>query len=361
MSERPDAVIVPTYEANPYQRRLADGLEHDGVSVALADLDGAVVPLLRAWWQADRPGTVHLHWLAPLYGTDRAIVAAALAIQSLLELVVLRLAGVGIVWTVHNRLNHDRRTPRVDLAFRMVAARIVHRLIVHCDAARSAVIEAYRLPDRRRSAVHVVAHGHYLGSYPDDLSRREARERLDIDEDRPVLVHFGQIRPYKNVPALIETFLGSDISTRATLVIAGRPRSTQMRQAVTRRADRSTAVRTALEFVPDEEVQVYMKAADAVVFPFRSILTSGSTILAMSFGRAVVLPDMGCPSAALAPAGGIRYDPDDPAGLRSALERVVDPAVDTAAMGERNRERVATYDWTDIGERTAEIYGMAGR
>ena len=43
-------------------------------------------------------------------------------------------------------------------------------------------------------------------------------------------------------------------------------------------------------FVPDGEVQHYLLAADAVVLPFKEILTSGSAMLALSFGRPVVAP-----------------------------------------------------------------------
>ena len=50
----------------------------------------------------------------------------------------------------------------------------------------------------------------------------------------------------------------------------------------------------ALRYIPDAELQVWLRAADVVVLPFRDILTSGSAILALSFGRAVVAPALGC-------------------------------------------------------------------
>lgn len=52
-----------------------------------------------------------------------------------------------------------------------------------------------------------------------------------------------------------------------------------------------------------------MNAADAVVLPFENVLSSGLALLAMTFGRGLVAPEIGCVEALLNPGGGIGYDP----------------------------------------------------
>ncbi|MEZ4597387.1 MAG: glycosyltransferase [Chloroflexota bacterium] len=46
--------------------------------------------------------------------------------------------------------------------------------------------------------------------------------------------------------------------------------------------------------VPDDRMQVFLRAADVMVLPYRDVLTSGSAILAMTFGLPVVAPRIGC-------------------------------------------------------------------
>jgi glycosyltransferase involved in cell wall biosynthesis len=75
----------------------------------------------------------------------------------------------------------------------------------------------------------------------------------------------------------------------------------------------------------------------------------------MSFGRAFVSPAIGCLPALVGDDGGaVLYDPDDPEGLAEALRSLAE--LDLAAMGARNRERIAANDWDTIADRTAEVY-----
>ena len=71
----------------------------------------------------------------------------------------------------------------------------------------------------------------------------------------------------------------------------------------------------ALGAVPDDRMQVYLRAADAVVLPYRDVLTSGSAILAMTFGQPVIAPAIGCLPESLGSEGTILYDADAPDGL----------------------------------------------
>ena len=47
------------------------------------------------------------------------------------------------------------------------------------------------------------------------------------------------------------------------------------------------------EFVKTEDVSKFMQAADLVVLPYRAILNSGSALLALSFNRPILVPDLG--------------------------------------------------------------------
>jgi len=116
-------------------------------------------------------------------------------------------------------------------------------------------------------------------------------------------------------------------------------------------------VRLDLDFVADEDLQLYLRAADVVACPFLEIFTSGSVLLAMSFERAVIAPRRGCVVETVDESGAILYDADDPQGLGEALR--VAMSADLAALGRHNGERVERFDWRRVAEATRTVYERA--
>jgi hypothetical protein len=48
-----------------------------------------------------------------------------------------------------------------------------------------------------------------------------------------------------------------------------------------------------IQFIPDEEMELYLKAGDVLVLPYKEIFQSGVLFLAYSFGLPVVATDVG--------------------------------------------------------------------
>ncbi|MFC6835026.1 glycosyltransferase family 4 protein [Halomarina ordinaria] len=348
--------MYPDYSgSNSYQRQLRDGLSECGYDVRLSQCDRPF-PLLEAVRENGRPDVFHIHWLHRYFVTERAPLTAVLGLRLLVELLVLKSLGVRTVWTVHNLADHERRSPRLEAAVRNLAARLCDRLVVHCESARDLIATEYHLPQRVVDRIDVVPHGHYIDSYENEVDRETARERLGFDDER-VFLYFGLIRPYKNVVELIETFAAVE-DADARLLVVGSPWNDTIREEILGLAARDERVRPVLEFVPDEDIQVYMNAADVTVFPFEEVLTSGTALLAMSFGRPVVAPRRGCVAELVDDEGGFAYDPSAPNALRDALRTAA--AADLAGMGAYNYEKVRQFDWDSIARKTALVYRRAG-
>lgn len=360
-------LYLPGYSSgNPYLRQLQSHLADEDVDVIIPEGTSttsvfglfSILPVLSAVREYGQPDVLHLHWIHPFIVPEGRAdwLSIPLAVQFILELLVLKALGVRIVWTVHNLRDHERRVDRVEMIVRHLLGRIADGIVVHGESVVDTVIEAYRLPQRSREKFAAIQHGHYFENYPNEVTRAQAREFLGLEEDQTAYVYFGRIRPYKNVPGLIETFRQLE-DENARLFVVGKPNTDELAAEVEALAADDDRINIILEFVDEADVQHYMNGADTVVLPFSEILTSGSTILAMSFGRAVVVPNLGCVSELTAHHAGqqsLTYDPTNPDGLRSALERV--PTLDTEAIGVANRKFAKTLDWADVARDTATVY-----
>lgn len=339
-------------KSNPYQRELAQALERYDVHVTLGN-GVSRLPILGAIRAHGKPDVLHLHWTHGFMVADSSAKTIIKAFRFLVELFIVRCLGIKIVWTVHNLLEHERRHPRLELFFNRILIRFYDQLIVHCSFAQEAVIQTYRLPDRLKSKISVIPHGHYIDSYENQITQEQARTKLGLGKEDIAFLYFGQIRPYKGVPQLIDAFQKLK-SLRARLLIVGKPVNEAIRAELMARSQSDDRIRAFLKFVPDEEVQLYMNAADVMVLPYQDILTSGGALLAMSFGKAVIIPNIGCVPEVLDSQGGFLYDPNEGKGLLKAMERALE--ADLAAMGQHNFDRAKDLDWDGIAQKTVEVY-----
>src|SRR5688500_12472076 len=173
-----DVLFVPDYtRGNPHQLQLDQALAPLGVRATLSGGIGRL-PLLGAVAAHGRPDVLHLHWTdRMLLGRSRA--ASALRSAAFIgQVISLRRAGVRVVWTVHNLHSHSGHHQRIEHAANRILARLYDGIIVYCCAAASAVRRQFALPSGTERKITISALGHYLGVYPDNVTRVEARRHL---------------------------------------------------------------------------------------------------------------------------------------------------------------------------------------
>ena len=338
---------------NPYQRLFADALEAAGTAVVRIG-PKKVLPLDHALsFAAD---ILHLDWPHDLYlGRNPAL---QLLKRGMYGWGLHRLRTQPLVWTAHNLIGHD--SPDAPYERRMI-----QRLIDRCNgvvsfshAAAAALRHDYRIPER--TEVAVIPHGHYIDAYPNVISPAEARAALDLLANATVLLGFGTFAEYKGYDTLIEAFRG--IGHRdAVLLLAGPPKDAGFVARLTAMAAEcrehdALDVRIVAETIAADEVQIYFNACDLVCLPFRSILNSGSLMLAMSFGRCVVAPSIGSVPEIACPEAHFGYTPDNPDGLRDSLLQ----AMETADLAERGHAAMRfakeTYSWDKTAAGTLGLY-----
>lgn len=223
-------------------------------------------------------------------------------------------------------------------------------MIVHGDYVKGKVMELYGVDNY---VIKVIPHGHYIDYYRNEVSKKQARELLGFDEREIVFLYFGMIRPYKGVLELIEAFKSlKHIDSR--LLIVGKPANKDIAQCVLKECEDDRRIRVVFNFVPDNEIQIYMNAADIVVLPYRESSTSGSLVLSMSFGKPVIAPCLMSITEILHPKGGIVYDPSDKCGLVDAMRQALTSKL--SEMGKYNLEIIRNFGWDYIANETYRVY-----
>lgn len=233
---------------------------------------------------------VHFHW--PDGDINRPGLAKSLQRIILLSVMVclLRLKGSKLVWTVHNIEPHDAFRPGL-------SHRFMQWFILHCDgfifmseANKAAFYERYRTSPKSRYAI--IPHGHYRSCYPPAIDQLTAKKILGLNPEKKVLLFIGMIKPYKNIDGLMQVFNEAALEGYQ-LVIAGTPdaASPELRTRLEGLKNADTAL--FLRFIPDNELAVFMSAADIVILPYKKILNSGALLLALSYNRPVIAPHMG--------------------------------------------------------------------
>jgi len=130
------------------------------------------------------------------------------------------------------------------------------------------------------------------------ITTAEAKERLEVSSNDKTILCFGQIAPYKGLEYLVTALtnvLQKDGNYR--LIIAGKPKWSESYwkeiEQLIRKNSVSDRVITRIEHVPDNETEIFFKAADVVVLPYTDIFQSGVIFLAYSFGLPVIAANVG--------------------------------------------------------------------
>ena len=354
-------ILVFPPEKHPYQNMLYGEMERLGVQAVyvgeltpIATLNFLLMPLELTARRIAGARIFHLHWVFTLMppGAKRFPVLRWVAqIWFVVLLRTCRMIGMHLVWTAHNVLPHEQ-VFRDDVSARQALVASSDLVLAHSKAtldelaALGAVVH--------RSAI--IRHGPF-GSIP---SAKLLRSPGFGGGPRRFLF-FGYVREYKGVADLLAAFAALPDDVAAHLTVAGQcddPSLMSHLCELARRCGPNVLLR--LEHVPDDEVSQLLAAADVVVLPFRRTTTSGSAMLALSYGRPLIAPNL-AGLADLPDQAVLRYDGGVTA-LTAALVRVACTDDDTlAAMSAAARAYAFETTWQEIAKRTmSELISILG-
>jgi glycosyltransferase involved in cell wall biosynthesis len=275
-----------------------------------------------------------------------------------------KLLGKKIVLTLHN-VNAGRRDA-TDSSLNRITLRIQYRLadhtFVHTEKMKSELMEEFSV---RSTRVTVIPFGINNSVPSTALTPIEAKRRLGIRDTEKTILFFGNIAPYKGLEYLVEAFqrlLAQHNDYR--LIIAGRPKNCESYWSAMRGMIQGDTLQGRVllkeDYIPDDETEVYFKAADVLALPYRHIYQSGVLFLGYSFGLPVLAADVGSLKDDIVEGkNGFIFRPEDPIDLARAIEQYF--ASDLYADLDARRQYINDYarerhSWDEVGRMTMSVY-----
>lgn len=325
---------------NPYQKLMMDGLSSNEKLNVFHGVDNKIFGLLLTAIKY-RPDYIHVDWLHQYYWRREVWMTYILYPLFLLQVLLVKyIFGVSLVWTLHNIMPHDSKSSGPYIWARRFFAHHVAWIRVFSS---STVSKATKILKVEESKFLVIPEGSYVDYYPNSTNKEESLKFLGWDNTKKVMLFFGSLRPYKGIENLIEAFIDSSLLDWR-LMITGMCRDLSYLDVLNKK-NTSNRITIKGEMIDAQHIQYYMNAADVVVLPFKKIENSGSAILAMGFGKAVLAPNIGVLPFRLCQQKELLYDDEILDGL-SLLSNISIKKLEN--IGRKNLAQLNNNKWSDF-------------
>ncbi len=255
-------------------------------------------------------------------------------------------------------------SPSDRIAVEHAVIREVDRLIAQCPSERNELMNDYGAED---SKVRIIPSAVNIQRYS-PVPRTEARQRIGLHTDDPVVVYVGRMLPRKDVRNVVRAvgLLARQTDLPVKLLLVG-GESAEPDPAITpeigvlQQLATELGIAERVHFVgkrqPDD-LRNYYSAGDVVVTtpwyePFGLTPLEG-----MACGRPVIGSAVGGITFTIADGEtGLLVPPRDPQALADALRRLLTDTALRLRMGHAARERVEReFTWQAVAQRTAALY-----
>jgi glycosyltransferase involved in cell wall biosynthesis len=302
-----------------------------------------------------KPGIFHILWNSKVQFFDRTLL-----------MLYYKAMGKKVALTAHN-VNEARRDGKDSLLNRLTLRmqyRLTDQIFVHTQKMKDELVADFGVRDR---VITVIRHP-INDAFPDtNLTPAEAKRRLGLQTHEKAILCFGRIKPYKGIEHLLEAFqILARQDTSYRLIIAGEAEKRnegyldRIRRLIPIELARDQRILLMAQFIPDDEMELYLKAADVMVLPYNEIFQSGVLFLGYSFGLPVIATDVGSFREEIVEGRtGFICRPGEPADLARAFVDYF--CSDLYRNPERTRTEIKDHadrhhSWAAVAELTRNVY-----
>ncbi|AFK64265.1 hypothetical protein TKWG_23340 [Advenella kashmirensis WT001] len=320
--------FAPLAQINPFQRLLYCRASQAGY---------AVVPTVQFTdlasinWKGR--SVIHLHWLASvLAGSETQVETQERVVAFEQEMLRWRRGGHKILWTLHNVLPHNTHFPEAEIALRRVLVENSDAIHILSEQSVEEARKYYAVPDDK---IFFVPHPSYEGWYANVGDKAAARLDLGLEPDEFAFVQFGALQPYKGVLQLVDAFRSLKQRyplRRFRLVVAGNPVDKQYVGQILDAIAYEPEIRLIQSAMQEKEIQTLFNAADVLVAPYVKTLNSGVSLLAATFKKPLVAPNVAGVAQTFADDSHLLYSGGDGDNLLDALDRSLTYRIDDSVF-----------------------------
>jgi glycosyltransferase involved in cell wall biosynthesis len=261
------------------------------------------------WWRtakrilADKPDVLLLQWWTPFW----------LPLMITVSLIARR-ARIPILYLCHQMVEPDSS------AFELLLVRPALRLgdaFIVVSKKDFTTAEKF-LGDKPIRMGHLPI----FNGFPEHgLDRVEARARLGIEPDVPLLLFFGFVRRYKGLNYLLEAL--GQLEQPPHLLIAGEFWEEEALYCnLIRQLGLERCVIIHNRYIPNEQIEPYFVAADALMLPYLSGNQSAVGMMALNYGIPIIATSIGGLAETVTHNEiGLIVPPADSNALAAAIER----------------------------------------
>lgn len=232
---------------------------------------------------------LHYHWFE---ATDLKSLAGIF--WKIFWIMLYKLIGGKIVWTIHNKYPHVNRFIGLNKILRKFLAKISNKLHVHCESAVKIMSPILKVSKQK---FFIVEYPEFPVEIVDkqnsiDFFKHKYPE-VKLSSEKRIFLSLGAIAEYKGLKEIIQLFYEIE---EAILIVAGvvKKGSENYYQRIVSTSNKKDNIILINKFIDEGELSFFYGFADYVIFNFDDILTSGSTILALNYNKKVIAPAMGC-------------------------------------------------------------------
>jgi len=300
-----------------------------------------------------KPKLFHILWNNKFQLFDRTLL-----------MLYYKLLGKKIVLTAHNvnagkRDSNDSWLNRFSLK---IQYNLSNHVFVHTNGMKQELISDFRIPAGK---VSVIPFGINNTVPSTSLSSAQARRQLSISEGDKTLLFFGNIAPYKGLEYLISAFTELSSKDRSyRLIIVGKPKGSegywkQIHQEIARGGIRDRVIER-IEYIPDEETELFFKAADVLILPYNHVFQSGVLFLGYGFGLPAIASDVGTLKEEIIEGQtGFVFKPQDSSDLASKVDEYFKSELFRNLETQRAEIKAYAnerYSWDKVAAVTTSVY-----
>tara|TARA_R110002096_G_scaffold28203_4_gene85623 strand:- start:7624 stop:8631 length:1008 start_codon:yes stop_codon:yes gene_type:complete len=230
----------------------------------------------------------HYHWLE--FQDIKSLMGMP---WKLIWILLYKLVGGKLIWTIHNEEPHDQKFLSMHLFLHKTMARLANAIHVHCATAGKTMSAKLGVS---LTKFHVIPHPSFPAK---SIPRKESIETLntsfglDLEPSKPLALIFGQISHYKQIEEILVDFRDDD-SIQFLIVGTVKKGNEELGESLRRLASEYSHIHLIDTFIKDSHLPFIFNASDVCLFNYKRLLTSGGVHMALSYNIDIIAPKLGC-------------------------------------------------------------------